>query len=119
MKHGPMRNRLWQMIPSSSIWQKEYFSAGTTLKKNQEGQEESAGLFGTLQKAVKGAFEKQELLQMHQKKMETAYEMTEYVSTMMKDYFTSDNLMKVVTRKVSLLYEMAFALKFGRVSYIF
>ena len=102
MKHGPMRNRLWQLLPSSSMWlsKSEYFSAGSTLKKSQEGQEESAGLLGSLQKAVKGAFDKQELLQMHQKKMETAFEMTEYVSTMMKDYFTSDNLMKVVKRKV-------------------
>ena len=65
---------------------------------------------GTLHKAVKGAFEKQELLQMHQKKMESAYEMTEYVSSMMKDYFTSENLMKVVTRKVRLniVYKLEF-----------
>ena len=65
---------------------------------------------GTLHKAVKGAFEKQELLQMHQKKMESAYEMTEYVSSMMKDYFTSENLMKVVSRKVrhNMLYRLKF-----------
>lgn len=97
MKHGPMRNRLWQMLPSSGMWHKsEYFSS--SLKKSQG--EESGSLLGTLQKAVKGAFEKQELLQIHQKKMESAYEMSEYVSNMMKDYFTSDNLIKVVKSKV-------------------
>ena len=97
MKHGPMRNRLWQMLPSSGMWHKsEYFSS--SLKKSQG--EESGSLLGTLQKAVKGAFEKQELLQIHQKKMESAYEMSEYVSNMMKDYFTSDNLMKVVKSNV-------------------
>ena len=83
---------LWQQLPKS-----EYFShTGSAWKKSQE----EGSLLGTLHKAVKGAFEKQELLQMHQKKMESAYEMTEYVSSMMKDYFTSENLMKVVTRKV-------------------
>ena len=97
-----MRNRLWQMLPSSSssLWQQlpksEYFSQSGAWKKSQE----EGSLLGTLHKAVKGAFEKQELWQMHQKKMESAYEMTEYVSSMMKDYFTSENLMKVVTRKV-------------------
>ena len=99
MKHGPMRNRLWQMLPSSGMWHKsEYFSI---QKKSPAGEsEESGSLLGTLQKAVKGAFEKQELLQLHQKKMESAYEMSEYVSNMMKDYFTTDNLMKVVKSKV-------------------
>ena len=101
MKHGPMRNRLWQMLPSSGMWHKsEYFS----IQKKSPGEaEESGSLLGTLQKAVKGAFEKQELLQLHQKKMESAYEMSEYVSNMMKDYFTTDNLMKVVKSKVHTL----------------
>ena len=106
MKHGPMRNRLWQMLPSSGMWHKsEYFS----IQKKSPGEaEESGSLLGTLQKAVKGAFEKQELLQLHQKKMESAYEMSEYVSNMMKDYFTTDNLMKVVKSKVHTFSKVTF-----------
>lgn len=62
-------------------------------------------VMGNLQKAFKGALDsldRQEMLKNQQWKLETAYEMSEYVSGMMKDYFTSDNLWKVITKsKVS------------------
>ena len=38
------------------------------------------------------------MLKTQQNRLESALEMTEYVSQMMKDYFNSDNLQKVIAR---------------------
>ena len=48
--------------------------------------------------------ERVELGMNQQKKLDTALEMTTYVSQMMKDYFNSDNLQKVIANaKVSFV----------------
>ncbi len=56
------------------------------------------GLLTNLQSIVKDVLpERQELQELHMKKMQTAHQMSDYVSGMVKDYFTSDNLWKIVS----------------------
>ena len=93
-----MSNSLWNMLPQGLWLKSEYFSIDQKREVSGIG-----GIFQGIQNKVKGAMDnRQELLQNQQNRIDTALEMTEYVSTMMKDYFNSDNLQKVIAKtKVS------------------
>ena len=93
--------KLWNILPQGLWLKSENFSISQKIENSDKN---SPGILENLQTAFKGAIEKHDLINRNQKKIETATEMTNYVSNMMKDYFTSDNLWKVVSKpKVSLI----------------
>ena len=93
-----LSNSLWNVLPQGLWLKSEYFNIDQKRDVSSVG-----NIFQSFQNKVKGALERQELLKSQQNKLDTAIEMTEYVSQMMKDYFTSDNLQKVIAKtKVSL-----------------
>ena len=93
-----LSNNLWNVLPQGLWLKSEYFNIDQKRDVSSVG-----NIFQSFQNKVKGALERQELLKSQQNKLDTAIEMTEYVSQMMKDYFTSDNLQKVIAKtKVSL-----------------
>ena len=84
---------------NSGIW--KILPQGLWIKMDQFSSGDNNNFLSGLQKAFKGAFDsdnRKEMIQYQQKKIETAMEMTDYVSNMMKDYFTSDNLWKIVSK---------------------
>jgi hypothetical protein len=68
----------------------------------------SAGIIENIQSAVKYS---QELLEIHNKKMKSAQQMSAYVSSM-QDYFTSDNLWKIVIKKVNKMFVLNYIMHF-------
>ena len=91
---------VWNILPQGLWLKAEYFSIDQKRDVGGFGN----GVFQSLQNKTKGAMERIELGMNQQKKLDTALEMTTYVSQMMKDYFNSDNLQKVIANaKVSFV----------------
>ena len=91
---------VWNMLPQGLWLKAEYFSIDQKREVGSFGN----GIFQSLQNKTKGAMERLELATNQQKRIDTALEMTTYVSQMMKDYFNSDNLQKVIENaKVSFV----------------
>ena len=91
---------IWNILPQGLWLKAEYFN----IDQKREVGNGVGGVLQSLQNKTKGALERLELGMAQQKRLDTALEMTTYVSQMMKDYFNSDNLQKVIANaKVSFV----------------
>ena len=97
---------VWNILPQGLWLKAEYFSIDQKREVGSFGN----GVFQSLQNKTKGAMERIELGMNQQKRLDTALEMTTYVSQMMKDYFNSDNLQKVIANAKVSFVELAFVL---------
>jgi hypothetical protein len=95
---------VWNILPQGLWLKAEYFSIDQKREVGGFGN----GVFQSLQNKTKGAMERIELGMNQQKRLDTALEMTTYVSQMMKDYFNSDNLQKVIANAKVSFVEIAF-----------